>query len=142
MHSPKFYLFDNGVRRALEGSLGEEALPRTGSYGELFESFVIQEIHRLNEYFEKDYRLSFCATKNGAEVDLVLSKGKRAALVEIKSSNRIDETEVRKLARIRDEFGSGTQAYYLSQDSESHVEDGIQCLSWREFIGRFKHLMP
>ena len=57
-------------------------------FGELFEAFVIQEIFRLNQYLERDFRLSYFRTKGGAEVDLVLSKGRRTILVEIKSSPR------------------------------------------------------
>jgi predicted AAA+ superfamily ATPase len=49
--NPKFYLFDTGVKKALEQSLDQVVVPRTSVFGELFESFLINEIMRLNSYF-------------------------------------------------------------------------------------------
>ena len=90
----------------------------TSNYVELFEAFIVQEVYRLNQYFEKDFRLSFLRTKNGAEVDLILSKPSQLILIEIKSSRRIDEVMVRKLAKIGKDFPEKRkQMYYLSQDS-------------------------
>jgi predicted AAA+ superfamily ATPase len=62
--SPKFYLFDTGIKKALEESLEQQVTPRTSVYGELFESFLINEIYRLNAYYEKGFRFSYYSTKN------------------------------------------------------------------------------
>lgn len=72
---PKFYFFDNGVTRALLGSLQDPPTPL--EQGRLFEQWVLQEIIRLNEYRQKDWRLSFWRTSHGAEVDIVITRGKR-----------------------------------------------------------------
>ena len=49
-------------KKALEVSL--DSVPSEGTYqfGDLFEAFIIQEIFRLNEYLQKDYRLSYFRT--------------------------------------------------------------------------------
>ena len=132
--SPKFYLFDNGVKKALEGSLDSKPIRGTSGYGEQFEAFVIQEIFRQNDYQKKDYRLSYFQTKNGAEIDIVLSRGKNTILIEIKSSNRIDEIEVHKLAKLREAFGSGVKAYYLSNDQHELKINDIHCRHWLRFL--------
>jgi predicted AAA+ superfamily ATPase len=140
IQSPKFYLFDNGVTKSLEGSLDSAPTPGTSGYGSLFEAFLVQEIFRLNQYFEKDYRLSFFATAD-SEIDLVLSRGRKTLLVEIKSANRIDETEVRRFVRASGAFCSATEKFYLSHDSHAAKIDGIQCLPWHEFLMKFSSLV-
>ena len=137
IQSPKFYFFDNGVKKALEASLDSKPVEGTSQFGDLFESFVIQEIHRLNEYFQRDFRLSFFQTKHGAEVDLVLSKGRQVILVEIKSTKRVDEIEVRKLARIAHDFGDQTRSFYLSRDKFQRIVDGVECWFWSDFPKNF-----
>ncbi|MEK6578128.1 MAG: ATP-binding protein [Bdellovibrionota bacterium] len=139
IEAPKFYFFDNGVKKALEGSLDSVPAQGTSSFGELFEAFVIQEIDRLNHYWSKDFRLSFYRTKGGSEVDLILSKGRSTILIEIKSSERLDEVEVRQLARLRGDFGPEAEAYYLSRDPYEVKIEGVDCLPWRKFLDQFKH---
>ena len=70
---PKFYFFENGVTRALSGSLQDPPTPL--QRGRLFEQWILQEIVRLNEYDQKDWKLSFWRTAHGAEVDLLISRG-------------------------------------------------------------------
>src|SRR3989338_395106 len=72
--NPKFYYFDLGVKRALDGTLSSALVKNTYAYGKAFEHMVICEIFRMNSYLEKDYRLSYLRTKDGAEVDLFLVK--------------------------------------------------------------------
>ncbi len=137
--APKFYFFDNGVKKALETSLDSIPTESTSQYGELFEAFIIQEVYRLNHYWEKDLRLSYLATKNGAEIDLILSKGRKDVLVEIKSSQRVDEIEVRKLARLAEGFkGRQVEAFYVSRDTEAVHISGVSCLPWQRFLKELK----
>ncbi|NBX18326.1 MAG: ATP-binding protein [Proteobacteria bacterium] len=128
--SPKFYYFDVGVKRALEQSLHAGLAPGTSYYGEVFEHFIILEFYRLNLYHDADFRLSFFATKEGAEVDLVLSRGKEVIFVEIKSSEQIDPTEVRKLKAIGKNVA--TQCYYLSKCKVPQEVEGVRCLPWQK----------
>jgi predicted AAA+ superfamily ATPase len=130
---PKFYFFDLGVQRALEGTLESPPVPGTSTYGQYFESFLINEIFRFNSYSGKDYRLSFYQTTTGQEIDLVLSKGMNDILVEIKSNTQIDAIEVAKMNRITAGFKKSTK-YYVSQDPIRSQVEGIHCLHWRDFI--------
>jgi predicted AAA+ superfamily ATPase len=63
--APKFYLFDNGVKRALDGSVDFDLQPGTFEYGSLFEQFVIAEIMRRLSYLELSVSSSFIATEGG-----------------------------------------------------------------------------
>ena len=113
--SPKFYLFDTGLKKALEGSLEQKPVERTSVFGELFETMVILEIYRLNNYRDLNFKLSYFATKNNVEVDLVLTKNKTQTLIEIKSSDSIDESEVKTLDSIASSFSNVKAVYYCSR---------------------------
>ncbi len=91
--APKFYFFDNGVTRAISGSLA--APPGAIERGRLFEQWFVQEVHRLNDYLDKDFRLSFWRTSHGAEVDLVVERaGEAPAAFECKSSAGIGAADL------------------------------------------------
>lgn len=130
--APKFYFFDIGVKRALEQALHTKVVSGTSYYGEAFEHFLILEFYRLNHYFEKDYKLSFFSTKEGAEVDLVLSRGKEIIFIEIKSSTNIDIIEVNKLSAIGK--GHANQCFYLSQCPSAQLVNNVRCLPWNQGI--------
>lgn len=85
---PKFYIFDLGVRRSLQGKLNLPIKPKTEEYGHYFESFIINEVHRLSNYNEADLELSYFKTSNNVEVDLIVKspEGNEYA-IEIKSSD-------------------------------------------------------
>ncbi len=127
---PKFYIFDPGVKRALERSLDAPLSPSTSAYGDAFESWVILEFFRLNEYYQKNTKLSYFQTHQGGEIDLVLSKPKTPpVLVDIKSSQKIDEIEVNKLARLGEAFKTN-RLYYLSRCKQEIKHAGVNCCFW------------
>jgi len=140
LSSPKFYLFDNGVKNALEASLDSPPFEGGTQYGDLFESFVIQEIFRLNQYHQKDFRLSYLRTKNDAEIDLILTRGNRTHLVEIKSSSRIDEIKARKLAKLAGGFKGCVKSYFLTRDRNEYEVSGVACMNWLNFLDAFAGL--
>ncbi len=133
--SPKFYFFDNGVKKALERSLDSVPSPSTSVYGELFEAFIIQEVYRLNQYYNLDWRLSYFKTKNNAEVDLILTKARQTILIEIKSYEKKNVLHIDKLNRICSDFKA--HAYLISRDEFEEKSGSTICLHWNQFIERF-----
>lgn len=132
---PKFYLFDLGIKRALAQELRSELVPRSVSYGNAFEHFIICEIFRLNSYCRADFSLFHYQTSSGSEIDLVMRRGREVLAVEIKSSSVIDLTEIAKLKRIAPDV-KATKAYYLSQDPIESLVENVHCLFWRDFLDR------
>jgi uncharacterized protein len=51
--SKRFYFFDTGVARVLAGRIDYPVLAQTFEYGQLFESFIVNEIRNLLTYQEK-----------------------------------------------------------------------------------------
>lgn len=137
-HNPKFYLFDTGIKKALEGSLEQKPVERTSVFGELFEAVVILEIYRLNKYLKSNYKLSYFATKNNAEIDLILSKNRTHILIEIKSSDSIVETEVKSLNQLAADFPNVKAVFYLSRNPKILRIGNVTCMNWRDYLFSFK----
>jgi predicted AAA+ superfamily ATPase len=132
--TPKFYLFDNGVKRALDGSIDFDLQHGSFEYGSLFEQFVIAEILRQLSYLDLSFSSSFLATEGGVEIDLVLERaGRVEALIEIKSGSRVDSQDLRHLKSIAPQF-SGAKCFCLYGGDSAYLEDQITVCPWREGI--------
>ncbi len=132
--SPKFYLFDLGVQRSLSRTLDIPLRSGTYMYGQAFEHFVINEIHRLNEYNSRDFQLSYLRTKSGLEIDIILDRpGLPLALVEIKSKQRIDRRDLKSLISLGRDIPN-SESFCLSRDPKMMRIDNVRCLPWKEGI--------
>lgn len=81
----KFYLFDNGVRRALTGDHRNK--PSQQEAGHLFESYILNEIRALSSYLSLGTQMAYWRTEAGTEVDLIWSRGQRRIGFEIKHTD-------------------------------------------------------
>ena len=92
-HQPKFYFFDNGVTRAVLGTLKDP--PSRIEQGRLYEQWFIQEIIRHNKYYQKDWKLFFWRTSHGAEVDLLICRSTKILYaIECKSSANLSQSDL------------------------------------------------
>lgn len=88
---PKIYFYDLGLRNALVENFQSILIRPDG--GQLFENFVISEILKINYYSNFGFKLNYWRTKQGSEIDLVLSKNDGELRgIEIKSSARTGGT--------------------------------------------------
>ncbi len=127
----KFYFFDTGVIRALTNLAGESLNPGTYEYGELFETFIINEFFKLRDAFEKRWEYSYLRTKDQVEIDLIIEKPRsKPLLIEIKSSKDIKEDHLNPLLRLAKDF-PGSEKFILYNGNSSKVTKGIQCLPWQ-----------
>lgn len=133
LQSPKFYFFDSGVQRQLSEMLASPPSAATSYYGDLFEAFIIQEVNRVNHYLELDYNLSFYSSKHGFEVDLILSRGREKVFIEIKSTERVDEVEVKALDTALSEIEL-SKILYVSRDPKALKIGRVECLNYKSFI--------
>lgn len=132
--TPKFFLFDNGVKRALDGSIDFPLLPSSFEYGILFEQFIISEIMRQLSYAELSVACSFLSTEGGAEVDLVVERaGKIIALIEIKSGTKVDPDDLRHLRALAPSF-EGARSFCLYGGDTGYLEGNVQVLPWSKGI--------
>lgn len=78
---PKVYFYDLGLRNALLNNFSTDAT--RGDYGQMFENFIISEIFKINYYEKHNFNLNYWRTKNGSEVDLVLSRNENKELIAV-----------------------------------------------------------
>ncbi len=130
--NPKFYYFDTGVVRSLNRRLNVPLKMGTYEYGDLFEQFIILEMHRLNSYFSLDFQFSYLQTNNNLEIDIIIERpGLPTAFVEIKSSKNITEEDLSSLKSVKRDSPK-SQFYCLSNDPVDKVENGIEILHWKK----------
>jgi uncharacterized protein len=130
----KFYFFDIGVKRAIEQGLSGLIKPTSSEWGRAFEHFIILECVKLNTYFKRDATLSQLKTKDGAEIDLIITRsGKSPLCIEIKSARNIPETEVSKLLRITKAIPKGTPMVVYDGEIEQNSL-GVRIVPWRKFL--------
>lgn len=129
--APKFYFFDSGVVRALTHTLTMDLPESTYAFGRAFEHWVILEAHRLNAYYRKDFRFYYLRTKDDVEIDLIVERpGRPPALVEIKSTDRVDEWDTRNVSRFLKDMTA--EGFCLSRDPVAKKIGDVHALEWRE----------
>lgn len=135
LQSPKFYLFDCGVKRAIDETLSLTSLSGQ-ERGPLFEHFIVNEVRRLNDYYRTKYALSYLATAGGLEIDLVLTRARHEPIfIEIRSGEVITREHLSHLRSLRADYPS-SRYLCLCREPHPRVVDGIEVLPWREGLRR------
>src|SRR3990167_4641614 len=132
--APKFYFFDCGIKRTLQRKLSIPLEDKTYDCGNAFESWFINECWRLNSYFELDYEFSYLRTKDDVEIDLIIKRPDNSvALVEIKSSERIDERHIRSLIHFSKDFPKA-KLVCVSQVTQAKKIGRVLVLPWKKAL--------
>ena len=133
--SPKFYLFDTGIKKALEDSLDIPIKAQTYAFGLAFEHFILLECFKLNHYFKKNYKFSYYKTKTGLELDLIIQKtGQKDIIVEIKSTTEIRKDHIKTIKRLSEDWKQDHLAEVWSLDSQNQKIEKIKCLHWKSAL--------
>lgn len=132
--APKFYFFDNGIVRVLTGQVDYRAPEKTTEYGELFETWVVNEVHRILTYKEKQFKLSYLRLSEKTEVDLIIERAKHPlTLCEIKSTTHVDERHSNSLNEAAKKMGTVCKVV-VSNDKTRKVITGVKCMHWRDWF--------
>ena len=128
----KFYFFDTGVVRALQNKAGEILTESSYEYGDLFETFIINEFIKLKSALNLKWSFSYLRTQADLEIDLIIEKSKGLPiLIEIKSISKIEQEKIKSFSRLAKDI-KHSQAYYLSNSKEEYEIYGIRCLHWQK----------
>jgi predicted AAA+ superfamily ATPase len=132
--SPKFYLFDVGIKRAMEGTLNDALPVNSSQYGRAFEHFIITEIRKKNHLNNlESYKMSYLRTKDDAEIDLILEQKKRMWCIEIKSSDNVPEVDLNKFSQFCSDF-PGAKFIVLCNEKFARKYKEIDVYPWQEGI--------
>ena len=99
--SPKFYLFDPGVARALAGRAREPL--DSSERGALLETWVLHELRAAIASANLGGTLHYWRTPSGTEVDFVWTRGSRAVGIEVKAASTWRTDSGRSLRHLLDE---------------------------------------
>ena len=128
--SPKFYFFDNGVKRALDRSIYAPIVHSSFEFGFLFEQLIISELKRLSDYKNNGFRFYYYRDYKKREVDLVIIKpNKEKILVEIKSGILVQEDSIKLVSEIKNEIAA-VRAIILSRVQVGYVDRGVEVMNW------------
>ena len=124
----KYYLFDIGLARYLQGRRG--LAPGTPEYGNALESYIFQEI----KAFCDCHRLAsprYWRSKSRFEVDFIFED----LAVEVKAKKTVNPRDLKGLKALREE---ALLDHYLlvSLEPRPRVVDGITILPWSDFLDR------
>lgn len=133
--APRFYLFDCGVLNALRGELRSELQVGTFRFGRLFETFILLECWRLNDYFETDFRFFYWRTNSGAEVDVILQRSlsQPPLAIAIKSESQPQRADLTGLFAFNSENPNARLVCVCTTPLAYRVE-GVEVLPWQEFF--------
>ena len=124
----KYYLFDIGLARHLQGRRG--LAPGTAEYGTAFESFIFQEAKAFCDYHRLDTP-RYWRSKSKLEVDMVFED----LAVETKATRHVSARDLRGLRALREE-GLFTHYVLVSMEPRPRLVDGVRILPWTEFLDR------
>lgn len=131
---PKFYWFDTGILRTLQGAL--HAQPEQAERGRLFETFLLNELRALDSYSSKAGEFSYWRTESGIEVDCIWTRGKKRIGFEFKVSSEWKSSYHSGLSNLLEE--DKIHAAYGVYTGDKSLKIGkIWVFPYREFLTRF-----
>ncbi len=126
-HHPKSYIIDTGLAAAmLNASPDSLARPTDVMRGQMFETFVVNEIRRQCGWSDLGIDLFHCRDRQGREIGLICETSDgRVVCLQVKAAATTGPDQARHLASLRDNLGdrftagvvlySGTLALPLSE---------------------------
>lgn len=132
--APKFYLFDTGVARALAGQVDYDLVPKSFEYGQLFEAFIMNELHRCLTYQDRQFKLSYLRVNEDLEIDVIIERGNLPlVLAEIKSTGHVDERHAKSLLTLGADFKSAKK-YLISNDPDVKGFSDVLACPWAKAL--------
>ena len=127
--SSKFYFFDIGVARELQGR--EIYAPGTTEYGDAFETFIINEFFAFNDYVHP-LKLSFWRSRTNLEVDLIVDDD---TAIEIKGKQHVGSEDIKTLKSICEEH-SFKHLYCVCLESRPRRVGDVEIVPYKDFLKR------
>lgn len=129
----KLFLFDIGVRNALLRRPLDR--PLDDERGHLLEHLVGLELFQRLSSWWPDASLYHYRTRHGVEVDFVLSFGREAWGIEVKSGRRLHTSMLRGLKGLAYRNPEVTRKILVNLGPRPQVVDGVEVLPLEHFLG-------
>lgn len=132
--TPKLHVCDTGLACVLLGLDAPALMKDRVVFGQMLETFVLQELRRLASFRDDDIRFHHFRDRDGHEVDVVLERGGREiAAIEVKAAASVKPSDFRGLRRLKDAAGKRFVAGAVLYDGETSAGfgDGLFALPIR-----------
>jgi predicted AAA+ superfamily ATPase len=129
--SPKLYLRDTGLLHFLAGLREPKELATWPRRGASFEGLVIEELVAWSQDRLARPEAFFWRTQAGAEVDLLLTHGRRVVPIEIKLGAAVGPRELTGLRQCMADLGLRRGFVVYGGDEPRRIGGGIELLPWR-----------
>lgn len=125
--APKLYILDSGILHTLSGIRSLDELRGHIMLGNSWEGFVVQQVRT---WIDDPARLHYFRTMDGSELDLVITRGSKAAVaIEIKTTNAPTLSKGNQLAF--EAVGAKKQLIVTPSADDHPYGDGITVCSLR-----------
>jgi predicted AAA+ superfamily ATPase len=128
---PKFYFFDCGVVRAIQNRLVDPPTP--DERGFLYETWFVNELLRLDEYYNKSHDFSFWRD-NKNEMDILVSRGGKTVLAIECKSGKVDPASESLLAARKKFPQTRVVVASLSDTMARKTKEDIEILPWKDVV--------
>lgn len=131
LSSPRFLIFDVGVRNALAELPINETLLKFDP-GHLFEMWVLTELWHRCKYLSHGYKLSHWRTVSGAEVDAVIESPTWAVPIEIKWTSAPKTSDASNIERFIDIHSDQAKIGYIicRCPRSQQLTDRVMAIPW------------
>lgn len=129
--TPRFYLFDLGVRHAAAELPANRDLLKTQG-GPLLEHWVAQELIARASYAGRGHRVTFWRTVDGVEVDFIYETPRGDLPIEVKWTERPRREDARHLELFLDKFADRSKRGVLVCRCErpQQLTDRVTAIPW------------
>ncbi|MBI2378800.1 MAG: ATP-binding protein [Deltaproteobacteria bacterium] len=130
---PKLYWSDPGVPRAMKGQLGP---PTAEERGHLFDGWIASLLRAYRDYQSlfDDWFYWAPGRDSSLEVDFLLKKDQQLVAIEVKSSNRIEDRDLRGLRAVAELPGVRRRLVVSSGARAGITADGIELVPLEDFL--------
>ncbi|MBD3162000.1 MAG: DUF4143 domain-containing protein [Candidatus Eisenbacteria bacterium] len=135
---PKLYVRDTGLLHFLAGLRGKRELETWPKRGHSFEGLVVEELIGQAGRRLTRPEFHFWRTQAGAEVDLLISTGRRLIPVEIKFGAVVDARDLRGLQSCMEDLGLKRGYVVCTGKERRKLNPRIEIVPWEDVVaGRF-----
>lgn len=130
--APKLYFNDVGLACCLLGISEPGHLMAHPLRGAIFETMVVGEFLKRRANAAGHWQVNYYRDSNRNEIDLVVDKGGKTELYEIKSGATFSPDWTKTMRRLAPQFGANTTCTVVYGGDESQSRSGFNVWSWRE----------
>ena len=125
VRTSKLHFCDSGLAGVLLGSRADSMEDNRDLFGQVLESFVLQELRRHASWRDEYIGFHHFGEKSGAAVDIVMEQeGQRVAGLSVKAGEDVTSSDFRGLSRLKDVVGGRFSNGVILYDGEVSTSFG------------------